>query len=443
VSKILVVDDDRAVRYMLSELLVEEGYEVASAENGPAALAMLDGVDVVLSDLVMPGMDGMSLLARLTAQAPDVPVILLTAQGNEKAAVRAMREGAFDYQSKPCDQDELLLSVRRALERRALGRSKQLSDAERRLARPLLGQSPAFDGLIELTRRVATRDISVLVQGETGVGKELIASLLHAHSSRKDGPLVRFNCGAIVESLAESELFGHEKGAFTGAMARHAGYFEQAHRGTLVLDEVAELPLGLQPKLLRALQSGEVRPIGATRSLAVDVRVVACTHRDLKHEVAAGRFREDLMYRLTVVTLRVPPLRERREDIPLLAEGFRRRFAQQFGLDDVPFDVRILQQLKTRDWPGNVRELENTIAGWLATSIDGRLSDDVALGETPRAAPRDGRERGNLRERVAEFERELLAGALVQAEGNHSEAARRLGVTRTTLLDKLKRHGLR
>jgi DNA-binding NtrC family response regulator len=441
-STILVVDDERAMRFMLSELLTEEGFDVVTAENGQDALVQLDGVDLVVTDLVMPELDGMSLLRRLVAANPELPVIVLTAQGSEKTAVRAMHEGAFDYQGKPVVQEELLLAVQRALRHRELGKRQKLADAERRLARPLLGRSKAFADLLELVRRVADRDVAVLVQGETGVGKELIASLLHAHSRRNSGPLVRFNCGAIVESLAESELFGHEKGAFTGAHQRRAGVFEQAHGGTLMLDEVGELPLGLQPKLLRALQSGEIRAVGATRTQHVDVRVVACTHRDLRTEVEAGRFREDLMYRLTVVALRVPALRERREDVALLAEGFRRRFAEQFGLDDVPFEPRVLEALEHHDWPGNVRELENTIAGWLATSIDGRIAfEDVRFGDGAKGGETTGS--GTLRRQVADFERNLLRDALSQSNGNHSEAARRLGVTRTTLLDKLKRHGLR
>lgn len=445
-ATILVVEDEAGVRFMLRELLEEEGHRVLQAEHGEQALQRLEGVELVLTDLVMPQLDGMGLLRELSTRAPELPVIVLTAQGSEKAAVQAMQAGAFDYQPKPCDQQTLLLSVNRALRHSELARRDLQASAERELAKPILGSSPAFRTLLEMTRRVAARDITVLVQGETGTGKELIASLLHAHSGRKHGPLVRFNCAAIAPNLAESELFGHEKGAFTGATSRHAGYFQQAHGGTLVLDEVGELPLELQPKLLRALQSGEVQPVGAAQTRHVDVRVVACTHRDLAAQCASGQFRQDLMYRLAVVTLRVPPLRERPEDVAVLANGLRRRYSEQFGLDDVPFTDAVVRALERHTWPGNVRELENCIAGWLATSADGSVDPaQVRLGDGAAVqVPTDGAASGGtLRERVRAFERSLLAQALEEAKGNHSLAARTLGITRTTLLDKLKRYALR
>ncbi|NRA31721.1 MAG: sigma-54-dependent Fis family transcriptional regulator [Polyangiaceae bacterium] len=443
-AKVLVVEDEPGIRYMLSELFADAGHDVVVAADGQEALEALDGVDLVLTDLTMPRLDGMALLEKLSTLVPDMPVIVLTAQGSEKAAVEAMRRGAFDYQSKPCEADELLLAISRVLRHGELTRRKDHADAERRLAQPVLGSSAAFSQLLTLTRRVADRDITVQVTGETGTGKELIASLLHTHSRRRNGPLIRFNCAPITESLAESELFGHEKGAFTGAVARRQGYFQQADGGTLVLDEIGELPSELQPKLLRALQSGEVQPVGASRPSQVDVRVVACTHRDLAKEVQVGRFREDLMYRLNVVTLHVPPLRDRPEDIAALAESFRRRFAAQFGLEDVPFDPALMAKLERYAWPGNVRELENSIAGWLATSVDGKLGvDDVKLGSSanaPRTPAGDGA--GTLRQQVSAYERSLLKQA-VEASGNHSQAARVLGVTRTTLLDKLRRYNSR
>ena len=288
--------------------------------------------------------------------------------------------------------------------------------------------------MLDLAARVADRGLPVLVHGETGTGKELIASLLHAASKRARGPLVRFNCAAIPGELADAELFGHARGAFTGATAARRGYFAQADGGTLVLDEVAELAPAIQAKLLRALQSGEIQPLGA-RVETVDVRVVACTHRDLRAEVAAGRFREDLYYRLAVVELRVPPLRERREDIPGLADSFARRYAAQFGLEAVQLTPALVQALVARPWPGNVRELENTIARLVALGAGGSIGPEQ-LDEAP-AATATG-----LRAQVEAFERGLVEQALRGAAGNHSEAARRLGMSRVTLLDKLKKYGL-
>ena len=282
--------------------------------------------------------------------------------------------------------------------------------------------------------RVTTEDLPVLVLGETGTGKELIAGLLHAGSRRARGPLVRFNCAAIPESLADAELFGHARGAFTGASAARRGYFAQASGGTLVLDEVAELPPAIQAKILRALQSGEIQPLGS-KVQQVDVRVIACTHRDLRAEVAAGRFREDLYYRLAVIELRVPPLRERRGDIPGLADSFARRYAARFGLESVQLSPALIAALVARPWPGNVRELENCVARLVALSSDGRI-DEGALLEPGAPGP------GNLRAQVDAFERGLIEAALRAAGGNHSEAARRLATSRVTLLDKLKKHGL-
>jgi DNA-binding NtrC family response regulator len=440
VSRVLVVDDDVNVRFTLKEVLLERGHEVVEAADGALALAALAGnepPDLVVSDLVMPNLDGLELLKRIRALHPELPLLLLTARGSERTAVEAMRAGAYDYLTKPCDIDELAAVVERALETAYLRKAERRSRAERRLGEPIIGQSPEFLRVLAAAQRVAARDVTVLLRGETGTGKELFAALLHAESPRAKHPLVRFNCGAIPESLAEAELFGHARGAFTGASADRAGYFVQADGGTLVLDEIAELPLTLQAKLLRALQQGEVHPVGAAQVRKVDVRVVACTHRDLTAEVRAGRFRADVYYRLAVVELVVPPLRERRADIPELCEIFRRRYARRFGLADMPLPAALVDAFSRHDWPGNVRELENTIAGLLALSVDGSLAPEAWTAAQPPSVASDG-----LRERVAAFERELIARALEEASGNQSEAARRLKITRTTLIDKLKRHGL-
>jgi DNA-binding NtrC family response regulator len=332
--------------------------------------------------------------------------------------------------------------VARAVEARQLRQATRALRIEQAVVGPVVGQSPAFRRLLEAAQRMAGREVPVLVRGETGTGKELIATLLHAASPRASRPLVRFNCAAISAELAEAELFGHVKGAFTGATASRGGFFTQADGGTLVLDEVGELPLAIQPKLLRALQHGEVQAVGASRVERVDVRVVACTHRDLTAEARAGRFREDLLYRLNVVELLVPALRERKEDIPLLVEAFRARYAQRFGLWDARFSPGLVEALAARDWPGNVRELENAVARMLALSEGGEIGVEAhpRLSAFPELAPPAA---GTLREQVAAFERSLIARALEETGGNQSEAARRLGLTRVTLIDKLKRHGLR
>jgi two-component system response regulator AtoC len=366
-------------------------------------------------------------------------VIVLTAQGSERTAVAAMKAGAYDYLTKPFHVDELRLVVARAAEARALRRSSRDRALERRLGRPVIGEAPAFVAVLEAAHRVAKKDVTVLVRGETGTGKELIAELLHLGSPRARGPLVRFNCAALPEGVAEAELFGHARGAFTSATSTRKGLFAQADGGTLVLDEVGELPRPVQGALLRALQSGEIQPVGGAIT-RVDVRIVASTHRDLRDAVRRGTFREDVFYRLSVVELTLPPLRERRQDVAPLAEALARRLGARFGVH-ARLSNDLLAALSARDWPGNVRELENALARMLALSDDGVLDVDAlaALGDP--TSPGRGDE--GLRARVATFERTLLAKTLEDCDGNQSEAARRLGVTRVTLLDKLRRHGLR
>lgn len=434
-AKILIVDDEAHVRFTLAEVLGDAGHQVIAASSGAEALALADDeLDAVISDLSMPGMDGLALLAALRQRDASLPVLLLTARGSERVAVQAMKAGAYDYLVKPFDIDEIVHALARAVEARLLRRQHRRQLAERGLERPIVGEAPALRRVLDLAARVADRELPVLVVGETGTGKELIAGLLHAGSRRARGPLVRFNCAAIPESLADAELFGHARGAFTGASAARRGYFAQASGGTLVLDEIAELPLAIQAKLLRALQSGEIQPLGS-KVEQVDVRVIACTHRDLRAEVAAGRFREDLYYRLAVIELRVPPLRERLVDIPVLADSFARRYAARFGLESVTLTPELIAALVARPWPGNVRELENCVARLVALSSDGRL-ELAALLEPGAPGP------GNLRAQVEAFERGLIEQALRAAGGNHSEAARKLATSRVTLLDKLKKHGL-
>jgi two-component system response regulator AtoC len=454
--KVLWVDDEPHVRFAVSEVLEAAGFAVFSEGSVEAALPHLADVEVIVSDLSMPGKDGLTFLDELARQRLEVPLIILTARGNERTAVAAMKRGAWDYLSKPFDNEELVLSVRRAAERFALNQSHQRRAAQNHLGQWIVGESPAFSNLLSKVQRIAPREVSVLLHGETGTGKEAIASLIHAHSARRDKPLVRFNCAAIAESVAAAELFGHEKGAFTGAVQRRPGFFGRADGGTLVLDEVAELPLGIQSSLLRVLQQGEIQPVGASRVEKVDVRVVACSAVDLAQRVDEGRFRADLYYRLKVVELRVPPLRERTSDIALLVRHFQVKYAERFGLNDVPFPESLVSALALRPWPGNIRELENHVAHLLALSDDGHVSElpeqrlphattphanSTLPPETARAATAvDGG--STLRALVTNYERQLIEAALAESGNNQSQAARALGTTRTTLIDKMKRLGI-
>ena len=446
---VLVCDDEPGVRFAIEETLEALGVRVLSAEDGAKALTLIAEADVLITDLMMPKMDGFGLLAAPRAAEPDLPVIMLTARGSERAAVQALKQGAYDYMGKPFSVDELRTCVGRALETRALRRRAAQLDVQRTLGKSVIGESPGFLRVMADARRVGRRDVTILVRGETGTGKELVAGVLHASSPRRDKPCVRFNCAALAEGLAEAELFGHEKGSFTGAITARRGYFRQADGGALVLDEVAELSAAVQGKLLRALQEREVQPVGAQQAVKVDVRVVACMHRDLHAEVHAGRFREDLFYRLAVVELMVPPLRERTSDIPLLIEAFRAQSASRFDLGDVRLSPELVTALAARSWPGNVRELENAIARLLALAEPGEeLGADLVQRLAPLDAPAPAltppantTPEGPLRQAVGAYERTLVQRKLEEAAGNQSEAARRLGISRMTLIEKMKRNG--
>ena len=454
-AKVLVVDDEAPVRFTVVEVLREAGFEVEEASEADAALELAAQQDVIVSDLSMPGRSGLELLDWVRQHCPDVELILLTARGNERTAVTAMKRGAWDYLCKPFENDELTLSVERAAERARLKRGERRRAAQNELAHVIVGESPPFIQLLDKAARIAKRDINVLLLGETGTGKEAIASLIHAQSPRHSEPFIRFNCAALTEGLAEAELFGYARGAFTGASRAHDGFFRRAHRGTLVLDEVYELPAGAQSSLLRALQQGEIQPIGERQVHKVDVRVIACTHVPLAESVQAGHFRADLYYRLNVVELTVPSLRERAEDIPLLARHFQLRYAERFGISDVPLPERVVADWRRYDWPGNVRELEHTVAEVLALSEDGQMTDESWKAAYKHASnSKATASRGTLpsittsealplRERVAAFERGLIQTALENAAHNQSRAARLLGTTRTTLIDKMKRLGIK
>ena len=452
---VLLVDDEPGVLYTLSEVLAERGHRVVTASSGAEALGKLDDADTVVTDLQMPGMTGLELIAAITARDPSLPVILLTAHGSERVAMSAVKAGAYDYLTKPFDIDEVAVVIERALEARRLRVANRRLGVERALGRRIIAESRPMRRLLDAAERIAGRDVTVLVRGETGTGKEFVAQLLHAHSQRATGPLVRFNCAAIPAELAEAELFGHTRGAFTGAATARRGFFAEASGGTLVLDEVGELPLAVQAKLLRALQEGEIQPVGSGRVERVDVRVVASTNRDLIAEARAGNFREDLYYRLAVVELIVPPLRDHRDDIPSLAIEFARRYGEKFGLGALTVEPALIDVLVAAPWPGNIRQLENTIArlAALATSTTLTVADLAGHGggDPERAAPPadDDRDPGDadddgpsLREQVEAFERGVIVRALAAAAGNQSEAARRLGTSRVTLIDKLKKYGL-
>jgi DNA-binding NtrC family response regulator len=471
-ARVLVVDDEPGLVYALRSLIESLGHEPVTARSGSEALERLDGADAVVTDFSMPEMDGLQLLEAIRQRDETLPVILLTAHGSERIAVRAMKQGAYEYVTKPFELDEMSVPPNPPPEARALRVQNRLLSAERSLGRAIVGDSPAMRRLLDAVGRVAPKDVTVLVRGETGTGKELIAGLVHAESRRASGPLVRFNCAAIPGELAEAELFGHLRGAFTGATQARRGFFAQADGGTLVLDEVGELPIGVQAKLLRVLQEGEIQPVGASRVERVNVRVVASTNRDLAADARAGRFREDLYYRLAVVELVVPPLREHREDVPALAEEFARRYRERFGAEDVRLSPDLVSALARAEWPGNVRQLENTIARLIALAPPGELGVGAwtpaeadaqrarppsvpagpAPGEPPRSAPggepaAPGEEAPldgalSLRLHLEAVERGLVVKTLAATGGNQSEAARRLGVSRSSLIDRMKKYGL-
>src|SRR4051812_25228049 len=448
-ARVLLVDDEPALLFTLSQLLKSRGMEPVLAHSAKEALTKLDGVDGVVTDYSMPDMDGVQLVQAVHERDDSLPVVMLTAHGSERIAVRAMKSGAYEYVTKPFDIDEMSLVIDRALETRALRVQNRRLTAEKALGKSIVGDSPAMRRLLDTVNRVGPKDITVLLRGDTGTGKELIASLIHAQSRRAAGPLVRFNCAAIPGELAEAELFGHARGAFTGAAQARRGFFAQADHGTLVLDEVGELPLPLQAKFLRALQEGEIQPVGAGRVEKVDVRVVACTNRTLLAEARAGRFREDLYYRLAVVELIVPALSEHREDIPALAGEFARRYAERFGMQDVRLAPALIDALRSSDWPGNVRELENMVARLVALSNGGEIGAQAFTAPPARMTepeaeevplPSDGTL--TLREQLDTIERHMIVRTLAATTNNQSETARRLGISRSSLIDRMKKYGL-
>jgi DNA-binding NtrC family response regulator len=445
---ILVVDDEPGVRASV-KVILEPDCEVLEAPDGFEALATVRGqdIDLCLLDIRLPGMEGIEVLDRLRRLDGSLPVVLVTAVRTVRTAVEAMKLGAYDYLTKPFTVEELRGVVKRALEWGVLRREVRYLRDE--LARhegldELVGGSPAMRRVYEVIRQVATSTATVLITGESGTGKELVARAIHRQGPRADRPFVAVNCGALPSELLESELFGHERGAFTGAHAKKLGKFEVAHGGTLFLDEVGTLRLDLQPKLLRAIQSREVERLGGTRSTRVDVRFIAATNAELRQAVVEGRFREDLYYRLNVLPIAVPPLRDRREDIVLLARHFLAKYARQFGKPVTQISPGALTLLQQYQWPGNVRELENIIQRSVALSSDRMVQlDDIPFDLALGPGRNTWDDRLTFREARQEFERQLILRALDRAGGNQTEAARRLGLHRNTLVTKVAQLGLK
>ena len=470
---VLIVDDDPTQRRLLQAVIEKSGFSTLQADNGDTALDMALGADahnihVMMLDLVMPGRDGMETLEELQAKRPELPVIVLTGKGSIETVVKAMKMGARDFVVKPASPERIIVSIRNALEMKTLvGEVKRLKKTTNGglTFDDLIGNAGSMRPVVAMGERGAKANIPILITGESGVGKEVIARAIQGASERSDKPFVTVNCGAIPETLVESILFGHEKGSFTGANAKHLGKFQEAHTGTLFLDEVGELPLDMQVKLLRVLQEGEVDPIGSKRTVPVDVRIVSATNRDLAEDVKNGSFREDLYYRLNVFPIAVPPLRERREDVPALLEHFIKRFNAQEQMNVVGADSETVELLKNFEWKGNVRQLENTIFRAMILSDGNSLkphdfpqisglapampsASDDALSSLVKKA--EGVENlaitfldreGHLRT-LEDIERDLIQFAIENYSGHMSEVARRLGIGRSTLYRKVREHEL-
>ena len=440
-ARILVVDDDPELLKAIAMRLHYEGHAVTQADGGAAALAKLD-LDVphmVITDLQMPGMDGLQLFEHIHRRYPLLPVVILTANGTIANAVQALQRGVFGYITKPFEGAALLREVDRALAiGSALGADMPGSEPGEVWRESIITRSPRMEKLLAEARRMAQSDASLLIYGESGTGKELLARAVHACSARAQDPFVAVNCGAIPENLVESELFGHIKGAFTGAVRDSAGLFTTAHQGTIFLDEVADLPLAMQVKLLRVLQEREVRPVGASKSHKVDVRVISACNRKLEDEVAAGRFREDLFYRLNVVSLTLPALSERREDIPLLANHFMQSVSQRYAKPASTFDAAGLKHLSAAAWPGNVRQLQNVVEKCVVMSSGPVIPAKLVQGAISTAGP----ELLSLEEARRAFERDYLTSLLKITSGNVTAAAKLAQRNRTDFYSLLARHQL-
>jgi two-component system response regulator AtoC len=459
-KQVLIVDDEPNLRKILSAQLTRDGYDVLTAEDGEQGLHLLreHHIDLVITDLKMPKVDGMTLLKRALEEEPELPVVLVTAHGTIDTAVEALKRGAFDFVTKPFDKDEVRQIVAKALKTREL-RGADATPVSAGVRFGIIGASQGIAELYAILERVADTPTTVLITGESGTGKELVARALHEHSGRKDKPFIKVNCAAIPKELIESELFGYERGAFTGAVASKPGRFELANGGTLFLDEIGEIPIEMQVKLLRALQESEFERVGGIKTIRVDVRLVAATNRDLKKLIATGAFREDLFYRLNVVPIRLPALRERTGDIPLLVEHFLAKFNDRLKKKVEGVEPEAMEILVQYPWPGNIRELENVIERAVlfcdASKIHASdLPPDVrgipALANVPlpeadlqAALAGEGGLKGHVKVAMSRLERELVSRALQQTTGNVTHAARLLKISRKGLQLKMKELGLR
>jgi DNA-binding NtrC family response regulator len=448
---ILVVDDERSIRVGLNGLLAKEGYEVTTAESGRAALQVLNEqpFDLVLTDLRMPELDGVSLLKKIKERYSDTLVVMMTAYGSEKIAVEAMKAGAYDYIVKPFDNEEVKILARQALEQTALRREvRQLHERLDAVFRfeNILGTSPAMQRVFDIVKKVAATDLTVLITGESGTGKELIANALHQNSPRKGGSFIKVNCAAMARELVESELFGHEKGAFTGALTAREGKFAAADGGTLFLDEIGDMSLETQAKVLRALQEREFERVGGNRTIKVDVRVLAATNKNLQQMVQEDKFREDLFYRLNVVPIPLPPLRERREDIPLLAAHFLQEISSRYERGPIILSADVYGVLLSAPWPGNVRELKNMIEAAAVLAVGPKIqAADLRLSR--QAQPAESTSPITFREAkqqvIETFERDFISRALRRHQGNITKAAAEMDLHRQQLQQKIRELGLK
>ncbi len=460
-DRVLVVDDELSLRKVLSATLQREGYEVQVASDGEEALAALerDGADVVVTDLVMPRMDGLTLLRKVVKAHPDVPVIVVTAHGKIDSAVTAMKAGAFDFVTKPFEHDDLKAIIAKAARQSDLNARNVVPDEPgRRRFTEIIGKGQRMIELQQIIAKVADAPSTVLIQGESGTGKELVATALHEQSSRREAPFIKINCAAIPRELVEAELFGFEKGAFTGAVQSKPGRFELADGGTLFLDEIGEIPIEMQVKLLRAIQESEFERVGGVKTTRVEVRLIAATSRDLTREIAAGRFREDLYYRLNVVPVQLPPLRERRDDIPLLVEHFRQKYNARLKKDVERIEDDALLALSGYSWPGNIRELENVLertilfaegpvirASDLPASLRGQAAGEEGApgGGAPGLPTAPGPLKEIVKGQVQAIERDLIVRGLEVTGGNVTRTAKLLKISRKSLQMKMKEFNLR
>ena len=451
---ILVADDDASIRSLLKQLLSDEGYSVVEATTGTEVVEKVKETnpDLVIMDVRMPELDGIEALSKLKASSPKTSVLIMTAFGSSNNAIRAMELGAFDYITKPFELDKISHTVKRVIEYRDLTSEVQvLRDEISSLVQTerIVGNSPAMQEVYKTVGKVAKADATVLITGESGTGKELVAEALHYNSNRRSGPIVKVSCAALPETLLEAELFGHEKGSFTGAMTQRRGRFEMADKGSIFLDEIGEMSLPMQTKLLRVLQERKIERVGSSLPIKVDIRIICATNKDLQRQVEQQKFRDDLFYRLNVINIHMPPLRDRKEDIPALVEHFLAKHRYSATAQPAAISEEALKRLMEYDWPGNVRELENVVEravvlsrGQIITSRELPFGDHEADGHEEEGGDESSVEKSFFKKSVAQFEKDLIMKALRDANGNRSKAAEMLGIYRRLLYAKIKEYGL-